>query len=260
MATRYVPTIWASRYRRLSRQRRDQVNRETNQRFAKATGLTRRLDPRKDAALVKQWLEIRDKVMAGQARGEAAQSGGGSNPLDDIPVVGTLSRIGLDAGREFLDLAAAPWMKYARAEHNKGVVEKKGKGTNSDIMKYLRTCDHLWEKEKGRIWAERVGGEGVAWCAAFVNWCLDQSGIRGTRHAWALKFAKWGRPIPGPEFGAIVVQKTSSWRHVAFVDEVGGELKILGGNQKAATLRGPSNQISYQPLNRKISIAYVWPF
>ena len=198
--------------------------------------------------------------LADQAGGQHPPKGNSSSLLDAVPVVGTLSKIGLDAGRELLDLAAAPWMKFARAEHAKGVVEKKGKGTNSDIMKYLRTCDHLWEKEKGRRWTERVGGEGVAWCAAFVNWCLDQAGIRGTRHAWALKFAKWGRPIPGPEFGAIVVQKTSSWRHVAFVDEVNGQLKILGGNQKAATLRGPSNQVSYQPLNRKITVAYVWPF
>lgn len=260
MTTRYVPTVWASRYRRLDRHRRDQINRLTNHRFAEITGVKRRLEPKRDAALVKQWLELRDRIMADQARGQHSQKDSSGSMLDAFPVVGTLSKIGLDAGRELLDLAAAPWMKFARAEHAKGVVEKKGKGTNSDIMKYLRTCDHLWEKEKGRQWTERVGGEGVAWCAAFVNWCLDQAGIRGTRHAWALKFANWGRPIPGPEFGAIVVQKTSSWRHVAFVDEVNGQLKILGGNQKAATLRGPSNQVSYQPLNRKITVAYVWPF
>ncbi|MEM6474080.1 MAG: TIGR02594 family protein [Planctomycetota bacterium] len=105
---------------------------------------------------------------------------------------------------------------------------------------------------------KRTGEERVKWCSAFANWCMKQAGITGTRHALALSWLKWGRPLQEPQIGAVVVMKTSKWRHVAFVDEQNGEFVMLGGNQRPAKGKGP-DRVSYRPLNCSIILGYRWP-
>jgi hypothetical protein len=66
-------TVWArspttTSYHQLPRARRDAVNREVDRIFAARTGVTRRLDPKRDHALVRIWLRIRDAVMTGDVQ------------------------------------------------------------------------------------------------------------------------------------------------------------------------------------------------
>ena len=139
------------------------------------------------------------------------------------------------------------------------MIEIPGKAHHPRIMNYIRTCDTLYATANKAKYTEREGEEGVKWCSAFVNWCLAEVGIQGTRDARALSWLNWGQPLPGPQFGAIVVMKTKSWRHVAFVDNVDGQLTMLGGNQKRASGGGLSDRVSYRPLHSKNILGYRWP-
>jgi hypothetical protein len=59
-----MTSFWAQRYEHLPPAERADVNREVDRRFRQRTGVSRKLDPDKDQALVGQWLLIRDEVMA----------------------------------------------------------------------------------------------------------------------------------------------------------------------------------------------------
>ena len=101
---------------------------------------------------------------------------------------------------------------------------------NPRILEYLRSCD-LDESDQET--------EGTSWCSAFVNWCIQQSGGKGTRNAMARSFQSWGRKLDKPEKGCIVVL----WRgsplaetgHVGFFYGYSNgdtsKLILLGGNQ-----------------------------
>ena len=76
----------------------------------------------------------------------------------------------------------------------------------------------------------------VAWCSAFVNWCMKQNGIKGTAKANARSFMDWGKDTASPLPGDVVVfwrgSKTGWQGHVAFyVDQTATHVKVLGGNQ-----------------------------
>lgn len=77
----------------------------------------------------------------------------------------------------------------------------------------------------------------ISWCAAFVNWCLNQAGVKGTNKANARSFSSWGIPaFNGPKKGDVCVfwrEKPTSWKgHVGFyVGETSEHYIILGGNQ-----------------------------
>src|SRR4030042_4703482 len=47
------------------------------------------------------------------------------------------------------------------------------------------------------------------WCSAFVNWCLEQTGIQGTDSAWARSWLNWGKEVDydAVRVGSIVVLK-----------------------------------------------------
>jgi uncharacterized protein (TIGR02594 family) len=120
----------------------------------------------------------------------------------------------------------APWMAIARGEV--GQKEIKGAEDNPRIREY-----HA---------ATTMGAKAdeVAWCSSFVNWCLTQAEIRGTRSAAAASWVDWGVDTD-PRRGAIVVihnpaAKNSalsrSGNHVGFlVEDLGWGWKLLGGNQ-----------------------------
>lgn len=91
------------------------------------------------------------------------------------------------------------------------------------------------------------------WCASFVNWCLEKSGIEGTASARALSFLAWGVPC-GPRLGAVaVIDHGGGKGHVGF--PVGfdpqGRHVLLGGNQ--------GNMVSYKALPRKQVAFFRWP-
>ncbi|WFP61581.1 CHAP domain-containing protein [Mesorhizobium sp. WSM4904] len=96
----------------------------------------------------------------------------------------------------------------------------------------------------------KPAGDTTAWCAAFVNWCIQQgakgrdtTGFAGpTKSAASSSFrSNWGRKLgedEKPSVGDLVVFKLksdASHGHVAFfVSDAGkGRIYILGGNQGA---------------------------
>lgn len=91
----------------------------------------------------------------------------------------------------------------------------------------------------------KTGGAGmdpatVAWCAAFVNSSLAQSGLPTTGSNLARSFLNYGDAAPEPQRGDIAVfprgDPNGPYGHVGFVDQITGEgpnrmVRLLAGNQ-----------------------------
>jgi len=81
------------------------------------------------------------------------------------------------------------------------------------------------------------------WCSSFVNYCVEQAGLRGTDNKWALSWhdSGWGIDVTtSPQVGDIVVfeRRRGSMDgeflggHVGFLAaDLGATLQVLGGNQ-----------------------------
>lgn len=142
----------------------------------------------------------------------------------------------------------APWMAAAMGEF--GQSEIRGSSHNPRIVAYHATT------------TLRASSDETPWCASFVNWCLQQKGLKGTNSALAASWLNWGKPSAA-KAGAITViynkaasnsSLTYSGNHVAFlVKETSTHYKLLGGNQ--------SNQvkISSYPKSKWELRGYRWP-
>jgi len=128
---------------------------------------------------------------------------------------------------------------FLQANRELGVQEGEN---NPRIIEYLRTVN-LDESEME---------ESTPWCSAFVNFCLQKSGGRGTHNAMARSFLTWGRKLTTPEDGCIVVlwrgSPDSDSGHVGFFcgySQDGSQVKILGGNENNMVMvkEYPSNRI-----------------
>jgi uncharacterized protein (TIGR02594 family) len=123
------------------------------------------------------------------------------------------------------DVEKVPWMKLAKAELAKDIKEIPGAGSNDEIEKYFKATT------LGRQ------SDDVAWCAAFVSWCVKQAGSQKPINfsARAADWLKNGDKLPGPEYGAIAVTRPlvqGASGHVGFVVSWDGtKVKFLGGNQ-----------------------------
>ena len=119
-----------------------------------------------------------------------------------------------------------PWMPVARAEQ--GVKETPGLGNTPRVVEYLKATSNLGSAARSR--------DETPWCSAFVNWCLAQVGIPGTRSALARSWLDWGQPIEKPRPGCIVVfSRAKVFGHVGFyLGETENEILVLGGNQQDA--------------------------
>ncbi len=145
----------------------------------------------------------------------------------------------------------APWMRVALAE--KGVAEVAGRVHNPRILEYHSTTTLAAKSDE------------VAWCASFVNWCLEQVGIRGIRSARAADWGKFGAALAEPRYGCIVhiyrkprgvdgATGSSSGNHVAFfVGQTATHIQLLGGNQKDRV------RVSSYPLDQYTVKAMRWP-
>ena len=140
-----------------------------------------------------------------------------------------------NTGRMALD--KTPWMDVARKEI--GVEEP-------DSLKYFDATDY-----------DDPGGR-TPYCAAFANWCLKQVGIKGSGHADAVSFAKWGKDVSDDmPVGAVVVFRWSTGQHhVSFFSGPGqyeGEGMFLGGNQTS------EHEVCEESLPLGRAIAWRWP-
>ncbi len=127
-----------------------------------------------------------------------------------------------------LETVDVPWMKVAIAEHG---VHELSLGNTARIIEYHAST------------SLRATTDEVPWCASFVNWCLAQAGLKGTRSARAASFADWGTQIDPPRFGCIMqiyrarrgqdaATGSSSGNHVGFlVGQSASHIELLGGNQ-----------------------------
>jgi uncharacterized protein (TIGR02594 family) len=87
--------------------------------------------------------------------------------------------------------------------------------------------------------AMQPSNDRVPWCAALLNWCLKKSRHRTSASASALSFLAVGSETKAPEYGDIVVFRTSKdTGHVGFFapetsmgDQTRPTVRVLGGNQ-----------------------------
>lgn len=104
-------------------------------------------------------------------------------------------------------------------------------------------------------YGHRVDPGFVAWCAAFANTVLAESGLKTTGSLMAKSFISWGRPTQAPKQGDIVVLnrgKSSRSGHVGFfygfVNHAGvRKVAVLGGNQSRQV------KVSYFPVYKVAS-------
>lgn len=118
----------------------------------------------------------------------------------------------------------------AKIEQDLDVREVPGDRNNPRIVMYHAT-------------AGGAAADEVAWCSSFVNYCVEQAGMRGTDSKWAMSWheSDWGRDVTAaPVEGDIVVfrrrdgsaQGAILGGHVAFlVEDLGDGFRVLGGNQ-----------------------------
>jgi uncharacterized protein (TIGR02594 family) len=77
----------------------------------------------------------------------------------------------------------------------------------------------------------------TAWCAAFVNATLAQTGAQGTGSNMARSFMEWGQAVDQPQRGDLAVfsrgDPNGPFGHVGFFDGYNedGTIRVLGGNQ-----------------------------
>jgi|GEM_PF-6151586 len=135
-------------------------------------------------------------------------------------------------------------------------------GRNPEITKYFKglKSDPAYDK-KGRSYdlasTYSSGGYGqvTPWCAAFVNWCLNQAEAPHLGYATARSWLDFGSPIAYPVYGCLVILKPSkstgsTTGHIAFFVEFQGTgVKLLGGNQRDAVAEktyAGSNVLGYR--------------
>jgi uncharacterized protein (TIGR02594 family) len=140
------------------------------------------------------------------------------------------------------------WMKIASNEQ--GTHEIRGRAANPRIVTYHATT------------TLRARSDETSWCSSFVNWCLQQSSIRGTNSAGAASWKKWGNASPA-RYGAVAVifnagvahsSLTATGNHVAFlVEETKTHWVLLGGNQSNSV------KVSRFPKAKWKLLALRWP-
>lgn len=136
------------------------------------------------------------------------------------------------------------WYRTAKREMDDGIVEFPGRDHNPRILEYHASVTGGFDENE------------VPWCSSFVNWCMEQSDIRGTDSAGARSWERWGKKLATPELGAITVfwreSKTSRKGHVGFyVKETSTHISVLGGNQ--------GNKVTVDPYPKARLLSYRWP-
>jgi uncharacterized protein (TIGR02594 family) len=138
--------------------------------------------------------------------------------------------------------AAGPaWMSIAQGEVGQ---QEMSRGDNPRIVAYLASV------------GIRAGDE-MAWCGAFVHWCLASAGAPSARTGLAAAWGRFGRGVQ-PTYGAITVLKPTEPGHSGHV----GFLHALESSRVWLLSGNSSNRvrISAYPLERLIGgSAFRWP-
>jgi len=123
-----------------------------------------------------------------------------------------------------------------------GTKEFKGALHNKKVLEYFKVAGF-----------PNIQNDEVAWCAAYVNFCLVQSGFIGSNKLTARSLLKVGKEVAKPITGDIVVlwrESPKSWKgHVGFyVREDNSHIYVLGGNQ--------SNSVNIAPYKKERLLGY----
>lgn len=114
------------------------------------------------------------------------------------------------------------------AQGELGTHEIRGARDNARVVEY-----HQATSLKAR-------NDETSWCSSFVNWTLQQAGVRGTNSAAARSWLTWGQAVPKDAAqvkpGDVIVfprGNNPAQGHVAIVSEVlgNGMVRVIGGNQ-----------------------------
>lgn len=123
--------------------------------------------------------------------------------------------------------AATQPIDVARAEMSLNVREIPGSRSNPRIVMYHQTT-------KGG-----AASDETPWCSSFVNFCVEQAGLRGTDSKRALSWHEegWSEDVTAsPREGDVVVFRrngpSGSGGHVGFwISQSSDNIRVLGGNQ-----------------------------
>lgn len=147
-----------------------------------------------------------------------------------------------------------PWVDQAFEEMAKNISET---GSNPEITKYWDYTQFTAEAASGNSASAKEAqyvrkGDATPWCAAFINYNLERSGIEGTNSAVAFSFKTYGQNLGNakPVYGSIAVMQYS---HVGIVvgANADGRIILLGGNQGDA--------VNLSPNSKSDVIKYVYP-
>jgi uncharacterized protein (TIGR02594 family) len=144
----------------------------------------------------------------------------------------------------------ADWPSWMRvAENEVGTRETpSGLTDNPRIVEYQRAT---------RLDEQALCDE-TAWCAAFVSFCLEQSGQKNPRFAMARNYLKYGDIVKpaDAQFGDILVfrrGKDSNHAHVCFyVLDLGGDYEVLGGNQRNSVCFSHESKVDLLGIRRPV--------
>jgi uncharacterized protein (TIGR02594 family) len=96
----------------------------------------------------------------------------------------------------------------------------------------------------------------ISWCSSFLNWCMKQSGVRGTGAALARSWLTWGQPLEQPRYGCVAVLTADDavdWKgHVGLFLRIDADnVYLFGGNQleEVRELAHPRDRV----------LSYRWP-
>lgn len=137
-------------------------------------------------------------------------------------------------------MAEPRWIAAARAAI--GTTEIPGRRSNPTIVKWWSLIRAPFQDDE------------TPWCAGFVGGMLESVGIKSSRSAAARSYLNWGRALPRPAVGCIVVFSRGPRNgHVGFVvgKDAAGNLMVLGGNQGDA--------VNIKPFSRQRVLGYRWP-
>lgn len=144
--------------------------------------------------------------------------------------------------RDFPD-SETPWFEIAKREEAEGVDEIRGARDNPRIVEYHQST------------TLKATDDETPWCSSFVNWCMQQAGIQGTRSASARSWLRWGQTLRDPRPGCIVVLRRGNnpaQGHVSFYfGDAGDRVLLLGGNQ--------NNQVNISSYPKAQVLSYRWP-
>jgi len=141
--------------------------------------------------------------------------------------------------------ANPPWLATAEAEFAKHIHET---GNNPEILKYFLATS---------LGAQT--SDQVAWCAAFVSWCMANCGNQkaekaNLRTAWAPSWLNWGFSVGRPAVGAVALtgpREDGTPGHMGFVvGDNGTTITLLAGNQGDA--------VSKDPVSKTAVVGYRW--